>query len=203
MAGRFWYQSPLFYILLVLVTTALFVFHGPILHGLETWADRYFSQKGISNTLGWMTDPEAGIFESLGRLVVGLVACLFFIVFAVVVWVFLYSWKRYLFVPVVGGVLAWCLWVVVEPLVPKWQRKKTEQGSPMEIPTQTWERGSTFRISNATEETPASRRARIEAWLRSDENGPRTIGGGSDAQATEAVAGRVGLGKKGWGFRRG
>ncbi len=201
MARKPWYLSRVFWILIVLFTAVLFVFHGPILHALQAWADRYFSQKGIDATLGWMSDPKAGILESLGRLVVGLVAGLFFIVLAVVVWFFLYAWKFYLVLPVVGGAISWCLWFVVGPLVPKRRGKKTEPSTSTETRARTLEKGSPFQSTDAREETPGSRRTRIEAWFLS-EDAVGEIRESCSPRAFEAKPERAVARKRGWGFRR-
>lgn len=169
MAARPWYRSPVFYGLLVVVTTALFVFHGPILHGLETSADRYFSHKNISDTLGWMSRDEAGILESFVRLVLGIVATLLFLVFVLFVWLVQWGWKLYLLVPVVGWGIARCLWFVSESLVLKRKNNERDQTPSAKEPTRLRERDRTCVSPGTTSDSFASRRARIEAWLSSED----------------------------------
>ncbi len=169
MATRPWYRSPVFYVLFVVVMTGLFVFHGPILHALQTWADRYFSHKNINDTLGWMSRDEAGILESLVRLVLGIVATLVFLVLVLFVWLVQWGWKLYLLVPVVGWLIARGLWVVAKSPVLRPKREGVEHIAPTDWPRRAGETDGAFPPSGAAGDSPASRRARIEAWLSSQD----------------------------------
>jgi hypothetical protein len=198
MARKSWFESPVFWALFVLITGILFVLRSPVIHGVETWAHRYFSMKGIGETLAWASDDRVGIFAMLFRAILGIIAWVFLFAFAVVAWVFLWGWRLYFLIPVLGGVVARGLRLFVEPFV---FRERT--ATPGDAPPQGRIARPTANPANRIDlDLLVSRRARIESWLGSESDAPIRNAETSQTSKLDIEVGRADLWSTGWGFRR-